>query len=75
LKAPETLLENVNKYYLEIELEHVVIDPEKHTIRIEQRDFDIYSFLSDIYSYGMVLYEMFSKKIPFEGLSEEEVNN
>ena len=37
-------------------------------------DLDIYSNDSDIYSYGMVLYEIFSGKYPFEHLEDEEVN-
>ena len=32
-------------------------------------------YFKDIFSYGMVLYEMFAGKFAFEGISDEEVRN
>jgi serine/threonine protein kinase len=34
----------------------------------------IYSEITDIYSYGMVLFEMFSGKLPFQEITFNEVN-
>ena len=37
-------------------------------------DVDIYSSETDIFSYGMVLYEIFCGKTPFKHFENEEVN-
>ena len=37
-------------------------------------DVDIYSSETDIFSYGMVLYEIFSGQTPFKHFENEEVN-
>ena len=32
-----------------------------------------YLFKTDVFSYGMVLYEMFCGKVPFEGMTKNQV--
>ena len=68
LKAPEALVENFDQNYgCELKL----LD---NTINIRQLgNFDIYSQTTDIYSFGMVLYEMFSGKIPFQEMDDDQV--
>ncbi len=36
-------------------------------------NFEIYSQTTDMYSFGMVLYEIFSGKIPFEEMEDDQV--
>ena len=35
--------------------------------------YGFYLFKTDVYSYGMVLYEMFCGKVPFEGMTRNQV--
>jgi serine/threonine protein kinase len=69
-KAPES----TNLYYKNnpfIPQSKIIIDDKNLSQGINFPDF-ITEF-SDTYSYGMLLYEMFSGKIPFQEMKNEEV--
>ena len=53
----------------------ILIYLEEIKIRFENFNRVFFSnYLKDVYSYGMVLYTIFSGKIPFDGYSIEEAN-
>ena len=71
LKPPEALEENYMAYLGG----RAVMKFTKNSIHVRQLPIEkIYSESTDIYSYGMVLFEMFSGKLPFDEMNDDEVN-
>jgi serine/threonine protein kinase len=35
--------------------------------------FNLYTQLTDVFSFGMIIYEMFSEKVPFEEMDDDQV--
>ena len=71
LKAPEALIENFDQNFFGVNcVSEIIGDIEQIT---SLGNFAIYAECTDMYSFGMVLYEMFSGKIPFEGMEEDQV--